>query len=353
MKDASESPAAAPGALALDAAQRKALRADAHHLKPVVMVGDAGLTPSVLAETDRALTAHGLIKVRVQGDDRDARAQALQSLCETLGCAPVQTIGKVLVLWRPVDDGSARDDRGPHVPKKLAALASTEARPSGRTAAGKARTAAKAKAPERAPDAKTGNKSGNKSRLGAGSRSTAPRSAARSTSNAAAGGRTSSSRAPGGAGGRSVLSGDGGWNKILSKPRKPSPSPARGASRGDTPASPGPRAARPPSSLAGTSRLRPAGTPATPPVTRPAPPTRARPSGTRSAPDGSPPTPRTRSAARPASPAPVKAPAPAPAAPRVSRLKPVSDASDKPVRPGNAPKLDGRDQRGPRRIKRT
>jgi len=93
-------PFAAPS-LPLSGADRKSLRARAHFLDPVVMVGDAGLTDAVIAETSRALDAHGLIKVRVFGDDRAARDSVAQRLCEQLGCAPVQAIGKLLVLYRP------------------------------------------------------------------------------------------------------------------------------------------------------------------------------------------------------------------------------------------------------------
>ncbi len=81
--------------------QRKVHRAEAHHLSPVVMIGADGLTPAVLKETDAALNAHGLIKVRVLGDDRDAREAMYQQLADELNAAPIQHIGKLLVLWRP------------------------------------------------------------------------------------------------------------------------------------------------------------------------------------------------------------------------------------------------------------
>jgi putative YhbY family RNA-binding protein len=84
----------------LSGADRKSLRAEAHHLDPVVAIGDAGLTPSVLAEADRALSAHGLIKIRVHGDDRERRIAIMEQLRDGLGCAPVQMIGKLLVVWR-------------------------------------------------------------------------------------------------------------------------------------------------------------------------------------------------------------------------------------------------------------
>jgi RNA-binding protein len=88
-------------ALELSIAQRKEHRAEAHHLDPVVMIGNDGLTPAVLRETDAALKAHGLIKVRVLGDDRAQRESIYQSLCDQLNAAPIQHIGKLLVLWRP------------------------------------------------------------------------------------------------------------------------------------------------------------------------------------------------------------------------------------------------------------
>ena len=102
-------------ALQLTIAERKAHRADAHHLDPVVMVGNDGLTPAVIRETDAALNAHGLIKIRVQGDDREAREAIYQRLCDELGAAPIQHIGKLLVLWRPMPkkDKAIDEDRKP------------------------------------------------------------------------------------------------------------------------------------------------------------------------------------------------------------------------------------------------
>jgi RNA-binding protein len=85
----------------LSPTERRALRAKAHHLEPVVTVGHHGLTPAVLHEIDLALLAHDLVKVRVLGDDRGARETMLAQACAALDCAPVQHVGKVLVLWRP------------------------------------------------------------------------------------------------------------------------------------------------------------------------------------------------------------------------------------------------------------
>jgi RNA-binding protein len=104
-------------AIELSIAERKAHRAEAHHLDPVVMVGNDGLTPAVLKETDAALKAHGLIKVRVLGDDRAAREAVYQQLADQLNAAPIQHIGKLLVLWRPIPAkdraGNEDEDRKP------------------------------------------------------------------------------------------------------------------------------------------------------------------------------------------------------------------------------------------------
>lgn len=102
-------------AIQLSVAERKAHRAEAHHLDPVVMIGNDGLTPAVKKETDAALNAHGLIKVRVLGDDREAREAMFQELCDALGAAPIQHIGKLLVLWRPqpLKEKAVDEDRKP------------------------------------------------------------------------------------------------------------------------------------------------------------------------------------------------------------------------------------------------
>jgi RNA-binding protein len=85
----------------LTPAQRKEYRAEAHHLDPVVMIGGDGLTDAVKKETDAALKAHGLVKVRVFSDDRAERESIFQTLADELNAAPIQHIGKLLVLWRP------------------------------------------------------------------------------------------------------------------------------------------------------------------------------------------------------------------------------------------------------------
>ena len=113
-------PALAPS---LSPAERKEKRAEAHALDPGVAIGNDGLSDGVLKEIDLALAAHGLIKVRVFAGDRAAREALLADLAARVGAAPVQHIGKQLVLWRPpaATEKAARDDRmaGPKVVKVL------------------------------------------------------------------------------------------------------------------------------------------------------------------------------------------------------------------------------------------
>ena len=90
--------------LKLTPSQRSELRSQAHGLAPVVMIGDGGLTPSVLKEIDASLNSHGLIKIRVLGDDREARVAHYETICTELSAAPVQHIGKLLVVYRPQKD---------------------------------------------------------------------------------------------------------------------------------------------------------------------------------------------------------------------------------------------------------
>jgi RNA-binding protein len=79
------------------------------------MIGSDGLTDAVKKETDAALNAHGLIKVRVQSDDRAGREQIFQTLADELNAAPIQHIGKLLVLWRPLPEKEKKvsEDRMP------------------------------------------------------------------------------------------------------------------------------------------------------------------------------------------------------------------------------------------------
>ena len=106
--------------LALTPQQRRELRAKAHHLHPVVSVGQHGLTPQVLHEIDVALKAHELIKVRVFDDDRAAREAMLANIAEAVDAAPVQHLGKLLVLWRPAPPKEAAQPKPGRKPTKKA-----------------------------------------------------------------------------------------------------------------------------------------------------------------------------------------------------------------------------------------
>jgi putative YhbY family RNA-binding protein len=112
-------------AIDLTPAQRKEHRSAAHHLHPVVMIGAEGLTPAVVKEIDAALAAHSLIKVRVFSDDRPAREALLGQLADELNAAPIQHIGKLLVLWRPQPSKPKeplQDERKPARPRVVKIL---------------------------------------------------------------------------------------------------------------------------------------------------------------------------------------------------------------------------------------
>uniref|UniRef100_UPI0033402F0E YhbY family RNA-binding protein n=1 Tax=Castellaniella defragrans TaxID=75697 RepID=UPI0033402F0E len=127
--------------LELTSQERSALRAAAHPLRPVVLIGDRGLSESVLNEIDRSLAAHELIKVRVGGAERAEREAMLQSICEALSCAPVHHLGKTLIIYRPdlaAQQAQAearnatravRKPSEPYTPKKQAASARGETKP--------------------------------------------------------------------------------------------------------------------------------------------------------------------------------------------------------------------------------
>ncbi len=99
-------------------AQRRALRAAAHHLNPVVSISQKGLTPSVLAEIDRCLKAHELIKLRLYGIEREVREALFIEICTALNCAQVQHIGNLLVLWRENPKDAAVEKSAPAIRRK-------------------------------------------------------------------------------------------------------------------------------------------------------------------------------------------------------------------------------------------
>jgi len=132
-----------PNLSSLTSQERSKLRAAAHALHPVVLIGDRGLTDAVLKEIDRALTVHGLIKVRAGGQDRVSREALLTDICTALSCHPVHHLGKILILYRPTDADAAktratparRKPSEPHTPKKLAAEGKTLSKSAARPAA--------------------------------------------------------------------------------------------------------------------------------------------------------------------------------------------------------------------------
>jgi putative YhbY family RNA-binding protein len=93
--------------LQLTPKERQTLKGRAHRLNPVVLLGNAGLSEPALKEIDRALNAHELIKIRVPMDDDAELAKLFADIATRLSAARVQTIGKVLVLYRPLPQGAA------------------------------------------------------------------------------------------------------------------------------------------------------------------------------------------------------------------------------------------------------
>ncbi|MBX9894945.1 MAG: ribosome assembly RNA-binding protein YhbY [Nitrosomonas sp.] len=87
--------------LTITVTHRKELKARAHALNPVVMIGKSGLSANVIGEIDRALSSHELIKIKVQMDDREARNTFFEEICALTNAAPVQHVGKILIIYRP------------------------------------------------------------------------------------------------------------------------------------------------------------------------------------------------------------------------------------------------------------
>ena len=88
--------------------ERRAFKALAHALSPVVMIGEAGLSAGVMAELEQGLKSHELIKVKVFSGERETRETMLEEICQQLKAAPVQHIGKILVIYRPKPEEEAK-----------------------------------------------------------------------------------------------------------------------------------------------------------------------------------------------------------------------------------------------------
>ena len=89
----------------LSTKQKQFLKGLAHHLSPVVMLGGNGLTEGVLAEIDNALNHHELIKVKIAGADRETKQLIIDAIVRETQSSNVQTIGHILVLYRPSEEG--------------------------------------------------------------------------------------------------------------------------------------------------------------------------------------------------------------------------------------------------------
>ncbi len=129
-------PPSASSPQALSSAGVRMLRARAHALKPVVRIAASGPTEGVVRELDRALRAHELVKIHAASDDREERSRLLLALCEQLGAQPVQTIGKMLVAYRPNPEGEEK-------PAPARRSRAVEARPKARRAGRPAQRPAK------------------------------------------------------------------------------------------------------------------------------------------------------------------------------------------------------------------
>lgn len=139
----------------LNPAQRGELKARAHALHPVVSIASKGLAPTVLAEIDRCLKAHELIKVRVYGAERDDREALLAELCAQLDAAPVQHIGNILVIFRARPAEVSEESKSGRGKSRIKAASHGQRQAVER---GELRNTRKAK-----PSAKSGSKFGGKS----------------------------------------------------------------------------------------------------------------------------------------------------------------------------------------------
>ncbi len=94
--------------LSLTVTERGELKARAHSLNPTVIIGNAGLTEAVMNEIDNSLKKHELIKIKAMAE-REQREDIMQKICDTLDAAPVQHIGKTLIIYRPLDEADANN----------------------------------------------------------------------------------------------------------------------------------------------------------------------------------------------------------------------------------------------------
>lgn len=88
----------------MDSATKQQFKAAAHHLKPVVLLGNKGLTPAVIEEINIALLAHELIKVKINGTEKAIRQQIANEICDSLQATLIQLIGNTAILYRENQD---------------------------------------------------------------------------------------------------------------------------------------------------------------------------------------------------------------------------------------------------------
>ncbi|CAG7856181.1 hypothetical protein MCAMS1_00580 [biofilm metagenome] len=112
----------------MDTESKRKLKAEAHALKPVVMVGQAGLTDAVMAEIDIALNCHELIKIKIRAD-KDERSRIGDAICGQTEATLIQTIGQITVIYRkkPALPVKAKPPRS--LPKKSKATRTTKQKP--------------------------------------------------------------------------------------------------------------------------------------------------------------------------------------------------------------------------------
>ena len=90
----------------MEKSQLQQLKAQAHHLKPIVMIGAKGLTSAVIEETNVALTAHELIKVKVSGAEKEDKVELVHTLCHEVEAELIQIIGHTAIIYRQNTDQS-------------------------------------------------------------------------------------------------------------------------------------------------------------------------------------------------------------------------------------------------------
>lgn len=125
---------------ALTPQQRRLLRARAHALHPVVQIAANGLSATVLAELERSLQAHELIKIKTRGAEREQRQQWLQQICQQLHAQPVQHIGNILLIWRQRRDDKAAPSTPPASKKTPPSSSTPPRRPATRSAPSRSAT---------------------------------------------------------------------------------------------------------------------------------------------------------------------------------------------------------------------